>query len=166
MVPAVKFSFQQLGGVYSMSNEDVLKQARQRGRDRDLPYAGALLPSEAYQLLKQQPGATLVDVRSRAELDFVGRVPGSIEIEWKSYPGMRANPDFIQQLTQKVPKDATVMFVCRSGARSHETALAAAQAGYSAAFNVLEGFEGDRDSSGHRNTVGGWRAAGLPWVQS
>ena len=146
--------------------EQILKQARQRGRDMGLPYAGALLPAEAHQLLQHQPGAKLVDVRSRAELDFVGRVPDSVEIEWKTYPGMRPNPDFIQQLSQKVPHDATVMFVCRSGARSHETALAAMQAGYTDVYNVLEGFEGDRDASGHRNSVGGWRAAGLPWVQS
>ena len=58
------------------------------------------------------------------------------------------------------------MFICRSGARSHEAALAAQSAGYGSVFNVLEGFEGDRDASGHRNTVGGWRAAGLPWTQS
>lgn len=147
-------------------NQDILKQARQRAREMGLPYAGALLPGEAYQLLQQQPAAKLVDVRSRAELDFVGRVPGSVEIEWKSYPGMQPNPNFIQQLSQKVPQDAIVMFVCRSGGRSHETALAAMQAGYSDAYNVLEGFEGDRDAGGHRNTVGGWRAAGLPWVQS
>ena len=116
--------------------------------------------------MQRQPGAKLVDVRSRAELDFVGRIPGGIEIEWKNYPAMQLNPDFIQQLIQKVPQDAIVMFICRSGARSHEAALAAMQAGYRDAFNVVEGFEGDRDADGHRNTVGGWRAAGLPWVQS
>ena len=148
------------------SHEEILKQAGQRARDMGLPYAGALLPREAYQLLEQHPDAKLIDVRSRAELDFVGRVPGSIDIEWKSYPGMRPNPDFVRELSQKVPRDAVVMFVCRSGARSHETALAASQAGYDAAFNVLEGFEGDRDADSHRNTVSGWRAAGLPWVQS
>ncbi len=148
------------------SNEDILKQARQRAREMQLPYEGALLPSEAHALLQQQPGARIIDVRSRAELDFVGRIPGSVEIVWKSYPGMLPNPDFIQQLTQKVPQDAVVMFICRSGGRSHETAMVATQAGYSNAYNVLEGFEGDRDASGHRNTAGGWRAAGLPWVQS
>ena len=147
-------------------NEDILKQARQRARDMGLPYAGALLPGEAYALLQQQPGARVIDVRSRAELDFVGRIPGSVEIEWKIYPGMLPNPNFIQQLTQQVPQDAVAMFICRSGGRSHATAMAAAQAGYSNAYNVLEGFEGDRDAGGHRNTVGGWRAAGLPWVQS
>jgi rhodanese-related sulfurtransferase len=110
--------------------------------------------------------AAVVDVRSRAELDFVGRVPGSVEIEWKRYPGMALNAEFVQQLTKRVPQDATVMFLCRSGGRSHETAAAAAQAGYTKAYNVLQGFEGDRDASGHRNTIGGWRAAGLPWLQS
>jgi len=146
--------------------DEILKKARQRARESNLPYEGAVLPAEAQTLLEQEPGATLVDVRSRAELDFVGRVPGSVEIEWKRYPGMALNAEFVQQLTKQVPEDATVMFLCRSGGRSHETAAAAAQAGYTKAYNVLQGFEGDRDASGHRNTIGGWRAAGLPWLQS
>lgn len=144
---------------------EIIQRARQRAGDMRLSYAGALLPDEAYALLQQLPNTKLVDVRSRAELDFVGRVPGSIEIEWKSYPGMQSNPNFIRQLMQKAPLDAKVMFICRSGGRSHEAALAAAQAGFEA-YNVVEGFEGDRDASGHRNTVGGWRVASLPWVQS
>lgn len=146
--------------------EEILKTAQQRGRQMGLPYEGALLPAEARALLQHQPGTTLVDVRSRAELDFVGRVPGSVEIEWKSYPGMLPNPKFLEQLKQQVPQDAIVMFLCRSGGRSHDTATAATQAGYRDAYNILEGFEGDRDAGGHRNTVGGWRAGGLPWTQS
>ena len=146
--------------------EAIFKAARARAREQGLPYEGSLLPAEAHAILQNQPGAKLVDVRSRAELDFVGRVPGSVEIEWKSYPGMRPNPQFVDQLKQQVPADAVVMFLCRSGGRSHETAAAAAQAGYRDAYNVLEGFEGDRDAGGHRNTTGGWRARGLPWSQS
>lgn len=146
--------------------DDILAVARKRARDNGLPYEGALLPAEAAQLMQDHPKAVLIDVRSRAEWDFVGRVPGAVEIEWKSYPGMVPNARFVDDLTTKVPKDAIAMFLCRSGGRSHETAATAARAGYSAAFNVLEGFEGDRDGSGHRNSVGGWRASGLPWVQS
>jgi rhodanese-related sulfurtransferase len=146
-----------------MSGNDILTKAQERAREMGLSYEGALSPQEAYALL--QSGAKLVDVRSRAELDFVGRIPGSVEIEWKTYPGMLPNPNFVQQLTQQVPSEARVMFICRSGGRSHEAALAARQAGFKS-YNVLEGFEGDRDPSGHRNTVGGWRAARLPWVQS
>lgn len=146
--------------------DEIFKAAKARARERGLPYEGALLPAEANAVLKQNPGARLVDVRSRAELEFVGRVPGAVEIEWKTYPGMKPNAAFVDQLKEKVPGDAVVMFMCRSGARSHDSAIAAMQAGYRDAYNVLEGFEGDRDASGHRNTVGGWRASGLPWTQS
>ena len=146
--------------------DEILQAARARAREMDLPYEGALLPAEARVVLEQTPGAKIVDVRSRAEWDFVGRIPDSVEVEWKTYPGMQPNPKFLEQLAQKVSPETTVMFLCRSGARSHETATAAAQAGYRNAYNILQGFEGDRDAAGHRNTVGGWRAQGLPWVQS
>jgi rhodanese-related sulfurtransferase len=146
--------------------DEILAQARQRGQANGLPYDGALSPAEAHRLMQDHPKAVLVDVRSRAEWDFVGRVPGAVEVEWKTYPGMRPNEQFLQQLAERVPKDAVAMFICRSGARSHETATVAKRAGFASTFNVVEGFEGDRDPEGHRNTVGGWRAAGLPWMQS
>jgi rhodanese-related sulfurtransferase len=110
-------------------------------------------------------GAKLVDVRTRAEWDYVGRIPGAVEIELVTYPGGRPNPGFVAELESKVDKSAPVLFICRSGGRSHNAAMLAAQAGYTA-YNVLEGFEGDRDAGGHRNTTGGWRVAGLPWSQS
>ena len=50
--------------------------------------------------------------------------------------------------------------------RSHAAAKAAAESGYTQCYNVLEGFQGDKDGQAHRDTVGGWRAAGLPWYQS
>ena len=145
-------------------SDEILKQAGERGRQNGTPYAGALLPKEAHALVEEGT-AKVVDVRSRAELDFVGRVPGSVEIEWKIYPEMRTNANFVEQLKQKVSPDTKLLFICRSGGRSHEAAMAAHQAGFES-YNVLEGFEGDRDAAGHRNTVGGWRAAGLPWTQS
>ena len=149
-----------------MTKIDAIREmAGQRARQLNASYAGAATPAEA-QSLREAAGAVIVDVRSRAELDFVGRIPDSIEIEWKSWPGMKPNPDFMAQLLRALPKGATVLFICRSGARSHDAATAAAAEGYAQAFNVLEGFEGDRDPAGHRNTVGGWRAAGLPWTQS
>jgi rhodanese-related sulfurtransferase len=55
--------------------------------------------------------------------------------------------------------------LCRSGHRSDSAARAATAAGYTRAFNVLEGFEGNKDAEGHRGSLGGWRKAGLPWVQ-
>lgn len=147
------------------SISDLLSAAEARAKQHGLPYNGALLPAEAAALLKQAPDAKLVDVRTRAEWDYVGRIPGAVQIEWQTYPGGQPNPGFLKELAQQVDPGAQVMFICRSGARSHAAAAAAAQVGYKQTFNVLEGFEGDKDEHGHRNTVGGWRAAGLPWVQ-
>ncbi|MDH4152051.1 MAG: rhodanese-like domain-containing protein [Betaproteobacteria bacterium] len=143
----------------------ILETARARAQQLGLPYSGALLPQEAFQLLQSLPDARLIDVRTRAEWDWVGRVPGAVEIELLTYPGNRPNTDFIAQLEQQVKTDAPAFFLCRSGGRSHNAAMLATQAGYTDCFNVLEGFEGDRDPQGHRNKLGGWRAAGLPWMQ-
>jgi rhodanese-related sulfurtransferase len=147
-----------------MTDDEILARARERAVEAKLPYAGALLPAEAWQLM-QHAGAKLVDVRTRAELEWVGRVPGSTEIEWNAWPGGVRNPEFTEQLAQQVPNTAPVMFICRSGARSHQAAATATNAGYAQSYNVLQGFEGDKDEAGHRNTAGGWRAAGLPWTQ-
>jgi rhodanese-related sulfurtransferase len=149
-----------------MTIAEILNAASERAKNRGLPYGGALLPTEAHQLWREAPGAVIVDVRTRAELDWVGRIPGAVEIELLTYPGSRPNPEFLDALTQQVERDAPVMFICRSGGRSHNAALLATQAGYERCYNVLEGFEGDKDEHGHRNTRGGWRRAGLPWVQS
>ena len=145
---------------------EILNVAQQRAKELNLPYKGALKPDEAYALLKQAPGAKLVDVRTRAEIDWVGRVPGAVEIEWASYPGMKQNPNFLAALEQQVSKESLVMFLCRSGARSHNGAIAASAEGYTDSYNILEGFEGDKNAVNQRNTSNGWRAAGLPWEQS
>jgi rhodanese-related sulfurtransferase len=148
------------------TSQDILSRARERAQQLKLSYAGALLPAEAYALMQSLPEAKLVDVRTRAELEWVGRVPDSVPIEWNTWPGGSRNPNFIAEFETLVPKDAVVMFLCRSGVRSHHAAIAVTQAGYADAYNVLEGFEGDKNPSGQRNRLGGWRFAGLPWTQS
>ena len=144
--------------------EDIKKAARERGKKLGVTYAGALLPAEAHKLM--QGGARLVDVRTKPELLYVGKVPGSVAVEWQTYPGNRENPEFLGELAASVSKDTPVMFLCRSGARSHAAAEAATRAGWKEAYNILEGFEGDKDAEQHRSTVGGWRKTGLPWTQS
>ena len=145
---------------------EILDRAKLRAKDMGLPYEGAFLPTEALVFLQENSGARLVDVRSKAEWSWVGRIPGAVEIEWQIFPSMQANPDFLEHLSLKVPKESPVMFICRSGVRSNQAAIAALESGYLSCFNVLEGFEGDKDSSGHRGVQSGWKAAGLPWVQS
>lgn len=145
---------------------EILGIAQQRAKDLNLPYQGALKPEEAYELMRSAPGAKLVDVRTRAEIDWVGRVPGAVEVEWAMYPGFKQNPNFMTALEQQVDKEALVMFLCRNAHRSHAAAMAATQAGYTDCYNVLEGFEGDKSPRKQRNVLNGWKLAGLPWEQS
>lgn len=144
--------------------ESIKRAAAERARKMGLPYAGAVTPAEAHELMKA--GAKLVDVRTQPELHYVGRVPGALAIEWQTWPGGKPNPEFLDQLEDVVDRDEPVMFLCRSGNRSHAAAEAATNRGWKEAYNILEGFEGDKDAEGHRNTVNGWRKAGLPWTQS
>ncbi len=140
-----------------------------------MSYAGDITPGQAWELLRDNADAVLVDVRTEAEWRFVG-VPDttSIErptalIEWVDFGGS-PNPDFVVQLKQLladrgVDSDAPVVFLCRSGQRSIGAATAATAAGFAPSYNVLEGFEGPLDADGHRGGAG-WRALGLPWRQS
>lgn len=108
--------------------------------------------------------AILVDVRTDAEREWVGRVPGAISVAWKQWPGMAMNPDFDAQLKAAVQGYSKVVLLCRSGVRSVAAARRASELGIEA-YNILEGFEGDVDANGQRNRLGGWRFRGLPWNQ-
>lgn len=142
--------------------------AEQPGCANRLPYAGAVTPQQAYALLCADPNVKLIDVRTQAERDWVGIValPRSqhAAIQWSLYPGGAPNPEFLEQLKQAAHDTQPLLFLCRSGVRSHHAAKLATENGYSHCFNILEGFEGDKDAAGHRKTVAGWCQAGLPWV--
>ena len=146
---------------------ELLDTAHRRGEAHSLPYAGAVLPHEAYELLQIAPGARLVDVRSHAELELNGMIPGAIHVELLSWPGWVPNPHFLTQLAQATDPESLLFFICRSGPRSHRAAQACAAAGRGNCYNVLEGLEGDLNkATGHRNELNGWKHHGLPWTQS
>lgn len=131
-------------------------------------YKGDVSPTETFERLQTDEKAVLIDVRTDAEWAFVGMpaVSRLLRISWQNYPTMEQNAAFIDQVrTAGVPEDAEVFLICRSGARSAAAAAALTAAGFASCYNVAEGFEGDRDANGHRNSVGGWRHAGLPWFQ-
>ena len=142
---------------------EVLYKAKNRVTENGFPYAGALTPVEVYDVLQNTRNAVLVDVRTHAELELVGKVPDAVSIEWAQYPGMVANTDFSKQLEAQVDKGALVVFMCRTGGRSHHAALLAAQLGFTAAYNMLEGFEGKANPEKQRTLTNGWRHADLPW---
>jgi rhodanese-related sulfurtransferase len=140
-------------------------------------YAGDIEPKEAWALLQSDPKAQLVDVRTAAEWTFVG-VPNlgqvgrkAILVEWQVYPSMGRNASFedgVAERLQAAGATATtsVLFLCRSGARSQAAARAMTAKGFTKCFNVAGGFEGDVDADRHRGSTNGWKASGLPWAQT
>jgi rhodanese-related sulfurtransferase len=143
----------------------VLQAARAAAEAAGLPYAGGVAPADAWALVKAG-GALLVDVRTAEERVFVGHVPDSLHVPWATGTSLTRNPRFARELEAKTGKEAVVLLLCRSGNRSALAAEAAAKAGFTQVYNVLEGFEGDLDDAGQRGALNGWRRHGLPWQQS
>ncbi|MEE2720601.1 MAG: rhodanese-like domain-containing protein [Pseudomonadota bacterium] len=135
-------------------------------------YAGDVDVAEAWGGLRENASAMLVDVRTRAEWNFVG-VPDLSEagkepvlVEWQAFPAMEINASFVDAVSSVAPdKNAPIYFLCRSGARSKSAAMAMTAVGYSACYNISDGFEGPHDVVQHRGSTAGWKARGLPWVQ-
>lgn len=137
-------------------------------------YAGDISADEAWRVLSENPAAVLVDVRTRAEWSYVGLADLAplgkepLLAEWQSFPAMNVNADFAAQVAQALgdaSRDAPVLFLCRSGARSKAAAIAMTAQGFAQSYNIAGGFEGDLDEARHRGLRNGWKAAGLPWVQ-
>ncbi|EME57250.1 MULTISPECIES: rhodanese-like domain-containing protein [Rhodococcus] len=136
-----------------------------------MSYAGDMTPQQAWELLRENPDAVLVDVRTDAEWKYVG-VPETspigrrtVFVEWVRYPNGARNENFVDQLKDAGVTGGPIVFLCRSGHRSIAAAEAATAAGLAPSYNILEGFEGGLDAERHRGAEG-WRAAGLPWRQS
>lgn len=145
-------------------------------------YAGDVTPERAWGMVSGDERGVLVDVRTTAEWAYVGVPDPSstgrplVTVQWQRYPDGAVNPRFVDELRVALAaiggdaqageeQDRPLVFLCRSGVRSIAAARAATAAGLGPSFNVLDGFEGQLDSDGHRG-AGGWRAAGLPWRQA
>ena len=161
--PSLTTVFDLLSSVGEPSPEQVLDVARTRLESTHGAYAGAVTPREAWRLFRTGV-ARLVDVRTTPELRYVGRVPGALHVEWHGRdPGQVER--FLSSLRTEVEPDEVVLFLCRSAVRSHHAAGVADEAGFDHAFNVLEGFEGQRNHAQQRGLIDGWRHHGLPWLQ-
>ena len=151
--------------MFSM-NTTITTQQINAGSDQPQPadgFAGNVSPQLAWQWV-QDGQAVLIDVRTDAEREWVGYVPGAVAVAWKQWPGMAMNASFDEQLRAAVPAGGKAVLLCRSGVRSVAAAKRAAELGVEA-YNILEGFEGDADAQGQRGKKGGWRFHGLPWKQ-
>ncbi len=137
------------------------------------PTAIDVTPQEAWDILRADPAAQLIDVRTPPEWTFVG-VPNLREagktlatLSWRTFPAFALNPDFVARLAAVFPeKNAPLFFLCRTGGRSLDAAHAMRAEGYSACFNIGGGFEGELDQHQHRGGKSGWKAASLPWEQN
>jgi rhodanese-related sulfurtransferase len=136
-------------------------------------YAGDVSPLDAWNALTQNQTAQLIDVRTQAEWAFAG-IP-SVDsigktvktISWKFYPNFDVNPRFVEQLEAAVSdKSAPLYFLCKTGGRSADAAIAASAAGYLYCYNIEGGFEGDINTNHQRGQVNGWKASRLPWQQA
>jgi rhodanese-related sulfurtransferase len=133
-----------------------------------------LSPMQAAQMLRDDPRAVLVDIRSSMEFLFVGHPVGAVHIPWIDEPDWDINPHFVTEVRKLMlggqscdAEDgcAPVILICRSGKRSKEAGRALGDAGLKNVFHVDEGFEGELNEHHQRSTVGGWRFHGLPWEQ-
>jgi rhodanese-related sulfurtransferase len=134
-----------------------------------------MTPDEAFGRLRADPAAILLDVRTRIEqmlignpdLTALGRQP--LCAEWMTQQG--PNPNFRAEVKKALAErgaspDTPLFFLCRSGGRSRMAAGELTAEGFRACYNIAEGFEGDLDAQGHRNSLNGWKARGLPWKQT
>ncbi|MEF9384514.1 rhodanese-like domain-containing protein [Ralstonia solanacearum species complex bacterium KE056] len=124
-------------------------------------------PADAHAFLQQTPAALFIDCRSEMEHLFVGHPAGSHHAAWNDGPHWEINPEFVPTVRKLSGHgiDRPIVLICRSGNRSAAAAQALEAAGFREVYVVRHGFEGDLDATRHRNTLNGWRHAGLPWEQ-
>ena len=131
-----------------------------------------LSAQEAWDFLKENTNALLIDVRTTPEWIFIGQPDLAtlnkklISISWRHYPSMQINPNFADEITAQIEdKKTPLLFLCRSGGRSYDAAVCMKEAGYAECYNVETGFEGEPNAEGKRGVSEGWKAVSLPWVQ-
>jgi rhodanese-related sulfurtransferase len=143
-----------------------------------------LTATQAYNIVKANGnGVLFIDVRTPAEVEFVGWAPLVDAVipymtndfdEWdeeKNRYQKVISGDFPIVFEELVASkgfnhNTPIIFMCRSGTRSGKAATLATKLGYTQAYTVIDGFEGDKAkkgaNKGHR-TVNGWKNSGLPW---
>ncbi|MGO9063027.1 MAG: rhodanese-like domain-containing protein [Candidatus Binataceae bacterium] len=120
-------------------------------------------PPQAHDVLKANPDAIYLDVRTEAE--FAQSHPAgaiNIPVVFIKGPGqMEPNDEFLTVAEKVLPRDKKLVVGCLAGGRSQRACEILEQAGYGDLTNVRGGFGGARDQSG-TVVVPGWRDAELP----
>ena len=149
---------------------------------------GLYMTSEqAYQYTMENMDKTLfIDTRTPSELNYLGAttvMDASVPLvfmdtrDWndKKHRYRRAsNNNFVADIEARLKqkglnKEDTVILICRSGKRSAKGVNLLADAGFTRAYSVVDGYEGDKAKKGKdkgQRTVNGWKNSGLPWTYS
>lgn len=134
-----------------------------------------IAPKQAWEMVQHEPSVVFVDVRSSMEFLFIGHPTGAVNIPWIDEPEWEINPHFVRDIRKLIlggvicgdesHQCAPVILICRSGKRSAEAGQLLIEKDFNRVYNINTGFEGERDESHHRSSLGGWRYDGLPWEQ-
>lgn len=118
-------------------------------------------PKEAFQ--KMQEGYLYLDVRTVEEFKN-GHAKGAVNIPiFISGPaGRQPNPNFVDQVKEKLPPPAKLVIGCHSGGRSGRACEILDKEGYQHLFNIDGGFGGRMDGATGQLAQVGWKAEGLP----
>ena len=131
---------------------------------------------EAFDLLREDKNAVLIDVRTKKEHLAVG-IPDLLElgketfvIEWKNSILPGSGKRFLNDFNEKLgfDQEGKYIFICRSGIRSNFAALTVEESFFSGnynkkCFNVEDGFEGHATPLEYSQKQTGWKNLGLPW---
>lgn len=131
-------------------------------------------PGPASKLLKEDPRALLIDIRSGMEFLFVGHPAHAVNVAWIDEPDWTVDPNFTAHIRKLMLGGAAcqadgecvpILLICRSGKRSMEAGAKLIEDGLSNVYSIAGGFEGELDEQHQRSTINGWRFDGLPWAQ-
>jgi len=149
-------------------------------REKETTPALYMTAKEAYEKWKADPGKVkILDVRTTEEFLFVGHaamawnIPAFLQsYEWDAGKGrfpMKPNPEFVSRVKEVAKPTDMLLVMCRSGSRSALAVNQLAEAGFTQAYSIVDGMEGDLvEDSGSvfqgQRLKNGWKNSGLPWT--
>jgi rhodanese-related sulfurtransferase len=146
--------------------------------------AGLYVTADEAAMMLADPSVTLVDVRTRAEVAFLGlpkranvNIPMMVFTEFSEFDPekgtykLETNDFFGEEFVAYAeangigPNDPIIL-ICRSGSRSAKAANKLTEIGFTQVYSMLDGYEGDKAADGPaagQRVVNGWKNAGLDW---
>jgi rhodanese-related sulfurtransferase len=114
-----------------------------------------ILSIEAYDMLNTVPNTYLIDVRTRAEYQFIGHPPMAHLFpyffltdqlvkkgEGWEYQLANNSKSFVEEIGKRFQKSNNLLIICRDGTRSILAAKELIKVGFKNVYNVKDGFEG------------------------